>query len=319
MNEDTMSVASDALSAALMKIKLRALISVALDAGGNWGIDFPALDGFMLNVVQKGECWLSIEGHHEDVFLRAGDCFLMTGGKRFTLAKNLSAKKRSPVEQLFAEAQNGTLVCNGGGDFFAAGTVFRFEGLLPPVMFGRLPAVIHVAGYSDQAAVLRWSFERFVAELRGNGIGRSLILNHLAPIMLLQTLRVYLLSTTTDENWLVAISSPRLAKVFEAMHSDFIRPWSLDEFATLASMSRSGFASTFKKMVGVAPMDYLKNWRMQIACELLSAGNESLSSIASTVGYGSESAFSLAFNKTMGRRPGAYRREGETPSQGNMN
>jgi hypothetical protein len=148
MNEDTLSVVSDALSAALTKIKLRALINVALDAGGNWAIDFPALNGFMLNVVQKGECWLAIEGHSEPVHLRPGDCFLLTGGKKFALAKNLALKKRYPVEQLFGDVENGTITCNGGGDFLAVGTIFRFEGLLPSIMFGRLHAASDIEGLS---------------------------------------------------------------------------------------------------------------------------------------------------------------------------
>lgn len=91
------------------------------------------------------------------------------------------------------------------------------------------------------------------------------------------------------------------------MHVQFEREWSLEELAGLARMSRSGFALTFKKKVGVSPMDYLANWRMQVACELLQAGNESRSAIASAVGYASESAFSVAFNKIVKCRPGAYR------------
>jgi len=54
-------------------------------------------------------------------------------------------------------------------------------------------------------------------------------------------------------------------------------------------------------------MVYLLNWRMQIACELLQTIDQSLSAIASAVGYGSESAFSTAFYKTTKQRPGAYR------------
>lgn len=194
------------------------------------------------------------------------------------------------------------------------GTLFRFEGHLAHIVFGRLPSVIHIDGDSDHAAVLRWSLERFGAELRGAGVGRSLMLNHLAPIMLLQTLRIYQVSARDDENWLVALSDPRLSKVLGVMHTEFQREWSLDELANHASMSRSGFAFTFKKKVGVAPMDYLANWRMQVACELLRAGDDTISAVASAVGYASESAFSVAFNKIVKCRPGAYRTQRSAPS-----
>lgn len=299
---------SDSLSAALMRMKLQAYLNITLDAGGDWAIDFAGLDGLTLNVVQKGTCWLSIEGQADSLQLSAGDCFLMTGGKPFSLATNVSLKTRTHVRELFEHQQNGVLKCQGGGDFVAVGTLFRFEGHLPAILFGRLPPVIHIASGSEQAAVLRWSLECFNTELREAGAGRSLMLNHLAPIMLLQTLRIYLASATREKNWLVAMYSPKLSKVLDAMHSDFKRNWSLDALGKLANLSRSGLALSFKKMVGVAPLEYLTQWRMQVACELLQTPGESIASIATAVGYSSESAFSLAFNKIVKCRPGAYRK-----------
>jgi AraC-like DNA-binding protein len=308
MDESIVSPSDDPLSSALTKMNLRALLHVALDAGGHWAVDFPAYDGFTLNVVRKGECWLSVQGHPDAVRLQAGDCFLLTGAKPFTLAKNLALKKRSRAEHLFANAQRGVAVCQGGGDFFVNGTIFRFEGHLPALLFQRLPPVILIDGNSDQAAALRLNLERFGTELRGSGAGRSFMLSHLAPVMLLQALRMYLSSASTEENWLVALSHPRLSKALQAIQTDFRKNWSLAQLAELANMSRSGFALVFKKTIGVTPMDYLKHWRMQIACDLLKAGDAPLSAIANATGYGSESAFSVAFNKIFHCRPGAYRK-----------
>lgn len=95
-------------------------------------------------------------------------------------------------------AKKGVAVCNGGGHFFVVGTIFRFQGHLPSLLFSRLPPIIHVDGNSDQAAGFRWSLDRFNAEMRTIGLGRSLILSHLAPIMLLQMLRLYVASSPTQ-------------------------------------------------------------------------------------------------------------------------
>ena len=308
MLEKRPSEATDPLSDALARISLRAFLNVALDAGGAWAMDFPAYEGFTFNVVQKGECLLLAKGDRQTLRLKAGDCFLLTGGREFSLGSNLSLKRRLRAEELFSQAHDGHVSCNGGGDFLVVGTIFRFEGHLPSVLFGRLPSVIYVDGSSNQAAVLRWNLDRFGAEMRGSGMGRSLILNHLAPIMLLQVLRIYLLSSPKEESWLTALSNPRLATILEAMQTDYQREWSLEQLASLANMSRSGFALTFKKKVGISPLTYLTNWRMQIASELLRAGDENISAIANAVGYSSESAFSAAFVKTVKCRPGAYRR-----------
>ena len=310
MLEATLSADRDPLSTALTTIKLKAYRNVALDAGGSWAIDFPAYEGFTLSVVRKGECWLRIAGSRDKLRLKAGDCFLLTGGKRFTLATNLQHKTRLRAEQIFMNSQGGLASCNGGGDFFAAGPIFRFDGHLPSILFSRLPPVVHIDGSSDQAAVLRWSLHQFNAEMRGGAVGRSLILAHLAPIMLLQVLRLYLASFPKDENWLVALSNPSLAKVVDAIQTEYGQQCSLDRFAKLANMSRSGLSLTFKKKVGVPPMVYLMNWRMQIASELLRTGDQSISTIAASVGYGSESAFSAAFYKVVHLRPGVYRKVG---------
>ena len=106
---------------------------------------------------------------------------------------------------------------------------------------------------------------------------------------------------------------PRLPKVLEAMQTQYKRKWSLDQLAKLAKMSRSGFALTFKRVVGISPLIYLANWRMQIACELLQAGEEKLAAVAAQVGYDSESAFSNAFNRIVKCRPGAYRSTSMSP------
>ena len=234
--ESKPSEAVDPLSDALTRMSLRAFIHVALDAGGAWAMDFPGYEGFTFNVVQKGECWLSFKGGDQSMLLKAGDCFLMTGGRRFSLASDPSIKKRFAAEELFAKSRDGLVSCNGGGDFFVAGSIFRFEGHLSKILFNRLPPVIYVDGSSDQAAVLRWNLERFTAEMRNHGVGWKLMLTHLAPIMLLQVFRLYLQSASKEANWLTALSHPRLSKALEAMQSDYARKWSLDELASLANM-----------------------------------------------------------------------------------
>jgi len=57
-----------------------------------------------------------------------------------------------------------------------------------------------------------------------------------------------------------------------SLQSDHARTWSLDDLARTAGLSRAGFALNFKKWIGVTPMEYLTQWRMHLACELLQQG-----------------------------------------------
>jgi AraC-like DNA-binding protein len=303
----------DVLSATFSKMKLKALSAATLDAGGRWAIEFPAFDVLRLNVVLAGECWLAVEGEKSTYQLRTGDCVLLPHAKRYVVAADLSIKRRIPVHQLIGKAEDGvvSVVCNGGGEYFAVGSAFQLDGHFQEIVFGRLPSVIHIPAHAEQAAVLRWGLERFGAEVRNRHAGRALMLNHLAPIMLLQTLRSYLASAGHKKNWFVALSDPRLSKAITAMQSDHARSWSLDDLAKVAGLSRAGFALNFKKCIGVTPMEYLTQWRMQIARELLQE-DKRIAEVASAVGYESESAFSVAFTRIVRCRPGHYRRREAT-------
>jgi AraC-like DNA-binding protein len=55
-------------------------------------------------------------------------------------------------------------------------------------------------------------------------------------------------------------------------------------------------------------MQYLTQWRMQVAARLLADGAAKVASVALQVGYSSEAAFSRAFKKITGAAPAQWRR-----------
>jgi AraC-like DNA-binding protein len=60
-------------------------------------------------------------------------------------------------------------------------------------------------------------------------------------------------------------------------------------------MSRSVFSSRFKKLVGTGPLDYLLKWRMQLAAKEPRKNTRTVSSVAFSLEYESESAFGRGF------------------------
>jgi AraC-like DNA-binding protein len=58
-----------------------------------------------------------------------------------------------------------------------------------------------------------------------------------------------------------------------------------------------------------SPMQYLTQWRMQLATRLLERQGGSIAQVAGEVGYESEAAFNRAFKKVVGIPPGAWRRD----------
>ena len=69
-------------------------------------------------------------------------------------------------------------------------------------------------------------------------------------------------------------------------------------------------AERFTRVIGVAPMHYLADWRLQIAGQRLKDSDAPLIRIAEQVGYESEAAFSRAFKKKFGAAPATWRRAG---------
>ena len=99
------------------------------------------------------------------------------------------------------------------------------------------------------------------------------------------------------------------------MHRSPAHAWTLESLAREIGLSRSALAERFAEFVGQPPMQYLANWRMQLAANYLLIGTDSIATIAERVGYESEAAFSRAFKKTVGTPPSEWRkRRGQTPS-----
>ena len=81
-------------------------------------------------------------------------------------------------------------------------------------------------------------------------------------------------------------------------------------------MSRTSFAERFKSVVGVAPLTYLTNWRMQLAARSLRRSELPISGLARQFGYLSESAFSNAFKRVDRSRRCVPTGGGEPPTAG---
>ena len=75
-----------------------------------------------------------------------------------------------------------------------------------------------------------------------------------------------------------------------------------------AATSRTVLSERFSQTVGLPPMQYLTEWRLQLAAEQLATGSRKVAAVGADVGYESEAAFSRAFKRSTGYAPAAWRR-----------
>ena len=298
----------DPLADVLSLLRPHTYVAGGFDLRGRWSIQFEPHTGIKCYALLSGGCSLVPEGHPQAVRLDAGDCVLLPNGRRFRLANDV-ALQPTPFEELRpVEWRGGIATLDGGGETLILGGHFAFAGAHADVLLGAMPPIAHLREDSEKAD-LRWALERMRRELVEARPGGVLVAQHLAHMVLVQALRLYLSgSAGRHVGWLFALADPQLAAAVGAMHAEPGSRWTLPALANKAGMSRSGFARAFKATVGTSPIEYLTKWRMLLAGTRLAGGNQSVSSVAASLGYESESAFSTAFKRVMGCSPRRYAR-----------
>ena len=134
-----------------------------------------------------------------------------------------------------------------------------------------------------------------------NGPGLAL---RLPELLFLEVLRLYVQSGPPQlVGWLAALHDPIAGQALTELHSDPSRSWTLDELARRSACSRSTLTERFSRLVGRAPMQYLADWRLQLAAELLKETTLGVSVVAYRGGYESDAAFNRAFKRAMGKPP----------------
>ena len=141
-----------------------------------------------------------------------------------------------------------------------------------------------------------------VAEAFGEGDGRQTALDRLFDYLLILIVRHVVASGMVDGGVLAGLADQRLARALTAIHEAPGKPWSLDDLADTAGMSRTRFAEHFRTVVGRTPIDYLTIWRMTVARQSLAKGKP-VKTVAAEAGYESAAAFSRVYSKINGQSP----------------
>jgi AraC-like DNA-binding protein len=238
---------------------------------------------------------------------------LLPAGPGFTMGSDLECEPLSldgqaPLDCQAAEGWYGEV--GGEPNFQQLGGIFELDASSDGLLGGLLPSLVHIRAIDPAAGRFKWTSDAIVDEALSERPGRELVVSRLIEVLLLEALR-YQGERMEAPGWsglLAGLADPALSRALKRLHGDVAYPWSVKALAREAGLSRSVFSQRFTERVGVAPMQYVIEWRMTLAKTMLRQGSPALEAVAAAIGYRSASAFSTAFRRKVGCSPRRFAR-----------
>jgi len=289
----------DALTSLIDGLHLRAKLVYAGGACGQWLMDHNSDRSIWVHLVSKGRGWVHSPAWAVPLELADGDLILfMPHAARHFLSY-------SPTN-LPENMDNAHLTSWSEGEIgFVCGEI---ELAVPQSPLWRaLPAEIVIR--KDEAGETAARLVEFIidesASLR---FGSGSVIERLCDTLFLLVVRHCIEKELASHGVFAAMRDRRLAAVLCLIHQEPWHPWTIADFCDRVGLSKTSLTEKFGKQVGASPIEYLTDWRMQIAARWLRESGMTIDQIAERCGYDSASAFSKAFKRIFEVSPGAYRR-----------
>jgi AraC-like DNA-binding protein len=313
----------DALSELLRTVKMSGAMFYVAECSKPWRVLAPpgaslgryvapnASHVIEFHLVTEGTGYVRV-GEEKTPFA-AGDLFMIPHGDAHEMGNGTGAPLIDAAPGM-PELLKGCMLTSrfgGGGETtrLICGYLACEAGLIRPVLAG-LPRVVRVHLRNDRAGEwLEHSILHGVERAQAAVPGSDVILARLAEVLFTEALQRYVSQLPTGRTgWLAGAGDATVGRSLAALHSRPAHPWTLDELAAEAAVSRSALTERFAKYLKQSPMAYLADWRLELGAEALRATSRGVLQIASEVGYESEAAFNRAFKRRFGKPPAQYRR-----------
>jgi AraC-like DNA-binding protein len=317
----------DALSETLRVVQLVGAIFINARFTAPWCYQSPSADTaakllepdaervVIFHMITEGECFVEM-GNRPPVRLTAGDAVIFPEGNahRMTSEPGLAPASGANLGEVLSRRPRQLAYGGGGATTRLVCGYLACDARLARLLLAGLPSLVRVNVRGSNAGIwLEASVRYALVEARSPRPGGAGVLAKLAEVLFIEVLRLYM-----DEHgegrtgWLAGVGDRIVGTALTCLHKSPAHPWTLEELAREANTSRSVLAERFQILVGNSPMQYLTQWRMLLAANLLRRGNAPLARVAEEVGYQTDTAFSRAFRREFGLPPVAWRRNQST-------
>ncbi len=303
----------DPLSEVFGSMRIQDAIYTRLEATAPWGFRYSGdtVPRIRFGLMVRGSALLKFKNQRQAISLSAGDVFIfILSDEPFTMLDHPRSAvvdyrelRKLEVDRVIHYGGGGPLTTLVSGSFGMS----AFEA---PLISTILPRYLHLRLEQNRSHAFQSVLDLLEAETAQPGMASSRLISCLYEALFVYAIRAYASSLAAPpKGWLAAVSDKHLSRAIQAMHSGLDRNWSVESLAREARMSRSAFALKFKTVLGQTPLEYLTQWRMYRAGDMIRSNGTSFSEVASAVGYGSESSFSRVFKREIGLAPREYRRK----------
>ncbi|MEP6907635.1 MAG: AraC family transcriptional regulator [Pseudoxanthomonas sp.] len=285
-----------ALESLLNQSMLRIDVVAELHRCGSWFADQPQYACGLFHLVGNGRCTIECSAVGQSIQLESGDLVVLPHGDPHRLSVDI---RDDPVQ-----AGNRTsLICGE----------LKFLGSAHHPLSHALPACF-VTRSKEAGPTFRQLSSMMVEMVNAGVVGRQVLLNKLADALFTLAICDYASRQGEPRGLFAALADPRICKVLQAVHETPGHDWTMQSLASFACMSRSAFAERFAHLMKMPPMQYVTQWRVSVAEQLLRDRRQSVADIAQQLGYSSEAAFRRLFKRVSGVCPGRIRADGIGPT-----
>jgi len=304
----------DVLNDILDTLNLKGVLYFRTDFSSPWGVTVPDLgQAARFHLVVQGQCHVEFaSGASAD--LGPGDLVLIPKGRSHVLVDE-RGQPAPPLETVLERSgYNGEGVfAIGDGDPNAATQMicghFSFRGGADHPMLRALPEYLLLTAAARARQPWVDEILRLVTQrVFSHEIGSTAAVTRLSEIMFIELVRAGVAESAELQSVLDAFRDPQVGRALQLIHTAPDSPWTVERLAAEVGMSRSRFAERFNALMGMGPMTYLSDWRLQKALSMLEDTRTSVQQVAARAGYRSAAAFSRAFSGKFGQAPTEYRR-----------
>lgn len=105
-----------------------------------------------------------------------------------------------------------------------------------------------------------------------------------------------------------SVSEERLQRALQFVHEHYHKHITVSDIGAAINVSESECFRLFNKAINITPVQYLLNYRLQVAANTLLETKEPITRIAHITGFNSSSYFSKRFSEKFGVTPNTFRK-----------